>query len=88
MKNILLLTVLFLSFLGLARAGDAYRALQSPETRLAAANIVLPEVPAAIANYVPAVRMGNIIVLAGQIAKGSDGKFITGKVGVDLTLEE
>jgi len=88
MKNILLLTVLSFSFLGLARAGDACCAPDSPEARLAAANIVLPEVPAAIANYVPAVRMGNIVVLAGQIAKGSDGKFITGKVGVDLTLEE
>ena len=88
MKNILLLTVLLISFLGLARAGDSCCALESPEARLAAANIVLPEVPAAIANYVPAVRTGNMVVLAGQIAKGDDGKFVKGKVGVDLTLEE
>ena len=88
MKNILLLAILSFSFLGLARAGDSCCALESPEARLAAANIVLPEVPTAIANYVPTVRSGNIVFLAGQIAKGSDGKFITGKVGVDLTLEE
>jgi len=60
----------------------------TPAARLAAAGITLPAVPAAIANYVSAVRSGNLIFLAGQLAKNDEGKFITGKVGVDLTLEE
>lgn len=60
----------------------------TPTDRLAALGIELPAVPAAIANYVPAVRSGNLVVLAGQIAKGADGKFITGKVGDTMTLEE
>lgn len=60
----------------------------TPTERLAALGIELPAVPAAIANYVPAVRSGNLVVLAGQIAKGADGKFITGKVGDTMTLEE
>lgn len=57
----------------------------TPEARLAELGLTLPAVPAAIANYVPAVRSGNLVFLAGQIAKGPDGKFITGKVGRDLT---
>lgn len=60
----------------------------NPEARLAELGIELPEVPAAIANYVPAVRSGNLVFLAGQIAKGPDGKFLTGKVGADLTVEQ
>jgi enamine deaminase RidA (YjgF/YER057c/UK114 family) len=57
----------------------------TPEQRLAALGVVLPEVPAAIANYVPAVRSGQLVFLAGQIARGADGKFLTGKVGRDYT---
>lgn len=79
--------VLFLAAVGLAalpvRAGT-----DTPETRLAALGVTLPAVPAAIANYVPAVRSGNLVYLAGQIAKGPDGKFLTGKVGATLTVEE
>jgi hypothetical protein len=29
-----------------------------------------------------------MVFLAGQIAKGPDGKFVTGKVGRDLTVEQ
>ena len=60
----------------------------TPEEKLQELGITLPAVPAAIANYVPAVRSGNMVFLAGQIAKGSDGKFVTGKVGRDLTVEQ
>lgn len=84
MKKILLLSVLVLTSLSSVRADEK----TTPEDRLATAGITLPAVPTAIANYVPAVRTNNWVVLAGQIAKGPDGKFITGKVGVDLTLEE
>lgn len=60
----------------------------TPEEKLQELGIALPPVPAAIANYVPAVRSGNQVFLAGQIAKGPDGKFVTGKVGRDLTVEQ
>jgi enamine deaminase RidA (YjgF/YER057c/UK114 family) len=69
---------------GAVRADDAV----TPETRLADLGITLPAVPAAIANYVPAVRSGQLVFLAGQIAKGDDGKFLTGKVGANLTIEQ
>ncbi len=57
----------------------------TPEQKLAALGVTLPPVPAAIANYVPAVRSGNLVFLAGQVAKGADGKIVAGKVGRDFT---
>lgn len=57
----------------------------TPEQKLAALGLALPSVPAAIANYVPAVRSGNLVFLAGQIARGTDGKFLAGKVGRELS---
>ncbi len=57
----------------------------TPEQRLAALGLALPAVPPAVANYVPAVRSGRLVFLAGQIARGPDGKFLTGKVGADCT---
>src|SRR5690606_20376264 len=73
--------LLFCSLVGAAAA-------TTPEARLTELGIELPAAPAAIANYVPAVRSADLVLLAGQIAKGPDGKFITGKVGADLTVEE
>ena len=57
----------------------------TPEAKLAALGLALPSVPPVIANYVPAVRSGNLVFLAGQIARGADGKFLAGKVGRDFT---
>ncbi len=57
----------------------------TPEQKLAALGVTLPPVPAAIANYVPAVRSEHLLFLAGQVAKGADGKIIAGKVGRDFT---
>ena len=57
----------------------------SPERRIAALGLSLSEAPASIANYVPLVRAGNLVFLAGQIARDADGKVITGKVGRDLS---
>ena len=58
------------------------------EKRLSELDIELPEVSAPVANYVNAVRTGNLLFLAGKGPKKPDGSYITGKVGVDLTLEE
>ena len=57
----------------------------SPEARLKALGIQLPAVPKPIASYVPAVRAGNLIFLAGQ-GPVVDGKpTVTGKVGAELS---
>jgi enamine deaminase RidA (YjgF/YER057c/UK114 family) len=60
----------------------------TPEENLAALGLSLPAVPPAVANYVPAVRTGNLVFLAGQIARGPDGKYLTGKLGRNLTEAE
>jgi enamine deaminase RidA (YjgF/YER057c/UK114 family) len=41
-----------------------------------------------MANYVKAVRTGNLLFLAGHGPTKSDGSNITGKVGADLTTEQ
>jgi enamine deaminase RidA (YjgF/YER057c/UK114 family) len=59
----------------------------TPEARLKALGLQLPPAPKPIASYVPAVRTGNLIFLAGQ-GPLVDGKpTITGKVGADVTEE-
>lgn len=63
-------------------------AATTPAERLAALGLVLPPASPAIANYVPAVRSGHLVFLAGQIARGADGAIVTGKVGRDLTEAE
>ena len=44
--------------------------------------------PKPIANYVTAVRSGNLIFLAGHGPMQADGTNIMGKVGKDLTIEQ
>ena len=41
-----------------------------------------------VANYVKAVRVGNLLFLSGHGPSKPDGSNITGKVGKDLTLEQ
>ena len=57
----------------------------TPEARLKAAGIELPPVPSALANYVPAVRTGNLVFLAGQGPLANGKPLITGKVGAAVT---
>lgn len=60
----------------------------TPVEKLAELGITLPTSTPAIANYVPAVRTGNLVFLAGQIARDAEGKIVTGKVGRELTVEQ
>lgn len=66
----------------------AQQASGSAETRLRELGIELPKAMAPVANYVPAARLGNVIYLAGAPPIKPDGKFATGKVGIDVTLDE
>jgi enamine deaminase RidA (YjgF/YER057c/UK114 family) len=61
---------------------------QTPEQKLKEKGIVLPAPSKPVANYVNAVRTGNLIFLAGKGPKKADGIDIIGKVGKDLTIEE
>jgi len=61
---------------------------QPPEARLAELGITLPVAPSPAANYVNAVRTGNLLFLAGKGPTGPDGKNVVGKLGQDLTTEQ
>lgn len=61
---------------------------QSFEEQIRAHNIQLFTPSKPIANYVKAVRSGNLIFLAGHGPTRADGTNITGKVGTELTVEE
>lgn len=58
------------------------------EARLKDLGISLPAASAPVANYVPTVRTGNLVFLAGTPSRGLDGKLITGKVGADLSSDQ
>jgi enamine deaminase RidA (YjgF/YER057c/UK114 family) len=69
-------------------AQDTGETPYNPEAKLAALGINIPEAADPVANYVNAVRVGNLIFLAGKGPKKEDGTYITGKLGADLTIEE
>jgi enamine deaminase RidA (YjgF/YER057c/UK114 family) len=61
----------------------------SAERKLKELKIDLGTVSAPVANYVNAVRTGNLLYLAGKGPRpGADGKRPKGKVGRDYTVEE
>jgi enamine deaminase RidA (YjgF/YER057c/UK114 family) len=61
----------------------------SAEKRLKALGIELGKVSSPVANYVNAVRTGNLLFLAGKGPRpGADGKRPAGKVGRDYTADE
>ena len=70
-------------WLGLMFAGHVMAA--TPEEKITALGLTLPATTPVIANYVPAVRSGQLVFLAGQIPRGADGKFLAGKVGRDVS---
>ena len=69
-----------LTLLAPLRAADAPK---TPEQNLAALGLTLPATNAPIANYVPAVRTGNLVFLSGHIPRDAENKVIAGKVGRD-----
>jgi enamine deaminase RidA (YjgF/YER057c/UK114 family) len=77
--------VLFIAALLILQAGVN---AQDAETRLKEKGIVLAPVSNPLGNYVNAVRVGNLLFLAGKGPQKADNTFITGKVGRDLTIEQ
>ncbi len=72
---------LLLSFVLIAAVATA----ATPEEKLKELGLKLPPTSSPVANYVPAVRTGNLVFLAGHISRGEDGKVITGKVGREVS---
>ena len=57
------------------------------ERKLNELGIILPNAPAPAANYVPFVKIDNIVYVSGQISIGSDG-LIKGVLGADMSIED
>ena len=64
--------------------------MPTPEARLKQLGIELPRPAAPVANYLPFVITGNLLVISGQLPFGPDGKIApehTGKLGIDIFNE-
>jgi enamine deaminase RidA (YjgF/YER057c/UK114 family) len=61
---------------------------QSPEEKLKELGIELPDIGKPIANYVHVVQSGKLLFLSGKGPSDKNGKYITGKVGKELSVEE
>jgi enamine deaminase RidA (YjgF/YER057c/UK114 family) len=59
----------------------------SIEAKLADLGIALPDAPAPAANYVPAVQVGDIVYISGQISNDENGMII-GKLGDTMDVEQ
>lgn len=62
----------------------------SVNARLQELGVVLPAPVSAVANYVPAIRTGQLIVIAGQVCFDSRGKIpdeFKGKLGAQVSKE-
>lgn len=58
------------------------------ESKIEEMGITLTEPSPPVANYVNAVRTGNLVFMAGKGPTRADGTRVTGKVGTDLSIEE
>lgn len=59
------------------------------EKKLSGLGITLPSPATPIANYVPFVRTGSLLVISGQICFGADGKLVArGQLGGGVSIED
>jgi len=59
----------------------------SIDQRLAEFGISLPQPAAPVAAYVPAVELGGLLHISGQISFAEDGNLIKGRLGEDVDLD-
>lgn len=62
--------------------------MSTAENRLKNHGHDLPVAPAAVGNYVPAIRTGNLVLTSGQIPTVGKEVVFQGKVGHELTEEQ
>jgi len=58
------------------------------EKRIKELKIELPLTTKPVANYLHAVKTGNLVFMAGKGPRTSDGTLVAGKIGIDLTVEQ
>jgi len=59
----------------------------SIDQRLVELGITLPHAATPVASYVPAVELGGLLHISGQISFAEDGNLILGRLGDDMNLE-
>ena len=60
----------------------------SYEQRLSQLGLELPAPPKPVANYVPAVRVGDLLFLSGVLPSRDGQLIMTGKLGQELSIEQ
>src|SRR6185369_971184 len=61
----------------------------SVEKKLASLGVSLPTPASPVANYVPFVRSGNMLIVSGQLCFGSDGKLVAkGLLGGGVSMDD
>jgi enamine deaminase RidA (YjgF/YER057c/UK114 family) len=71
----------------LSCTGCKESANKSTDKKLATLKIKLPQVPKAPGSYVDASRVGNLVFFSGKGLRQSNGEYIIGKVGTDLSIQ-
>ncbi|MEP7108350.1 MAG: RidA family protein [Ferruginibacter sp.] len=82
-----LVTFILAGILAHPSVGNAQNKVDA-EARIKELGIQLITPTAPIANYLKAVRVGNMVYLSGHGPDKPEGGQVTGKVGSDLTLEQ
>ena len=62
--------------------------MTTPEKRLQELNIILPELPSPVGNFVPHVLHHDLMFFSGQGPILEDGSLATGKVGENVSIEQ
>lgn len=62
--------------------------MTTPIDKLSALGLTLPVAPAPAGNYLPFVRLGNTLYLAGTLSLLADGEQWLGKVGESRSVED
>jgi enamine deaminase RidA (YjgF/YER057c/UK114 family) len=62
--------------------------MSTPEERIQALGLILPEVPTPVAAYIPALRSGHQVFTSGQLPMRHGQLMSTGKVGGQVDLAQ
>ncbi len=58
------------------------------EAKLKELGLTLPDPPKPVANYIPVVRVGELLFLSGVLPSRDGQLIMTGKLGQELTIEQ
>ena len=61
--------------------------MPTADENLRALGLKLPEPATPVANYVPSVRTGNLLFVAGQVPRKADGSIVAGRVGSETDVD-